>query len=192
MEDPGFPRGDANSKDWGCLRIIWPIIFQNCMKMKEIGLRGGTPQWQIQDFPEGGANPEFWAKTYHLARFLPKTALKWKQLDRQGACVPSAPWIRQCTSLPPVFGSVNGGVVPSLFVGKKLTLENNECLITKVQTWVKKKKHASTTNLWNTFGNLRDPCCILGVLGTWTPAQSKILIFMQFSTKIMPKWNFFP
>ena len=31
-------------------------------------------QWRIQDFLDGGANPEFQAKTYYLARFLLKTA----------------------------------------------------------------------------------------------------------------------
>ena len=34
--------------------------------------------------------------TYYLAIFLPKTTWKWKNLDLEGACIPSAPpWIRQ-------------------------------------------------------------------------------------------------
>ena len=39
--------------------------------------------WRIQDFPDrgGASTPEFEAKTYYLARFLWKTAWKWKKLD---------------------------------------------------------------------------------------------------------------
>ena len=33
-------------------------------------------------FSRRGKNPEFGAKTYYLAWFFPKTAWKWKQLDR--------------------------------------------------------------------------------------------------------------
>ena len=40
-------------------------------------------QWRIQDFPEWRApTAEFGAKTYYFARFLLKTAWKWKKLDR--------------------------------------------------------------------------------------------------------------
>ena len=46
-------------------------------------------QWRIQDFPEGGANPEIGAKTYYLARFLPKTAWKWKITEGEGVRIPS-------------------------------------------------------------------------------------------------------
>ena len=31
-------------------------------------------QWWIQDFPDGGANPQGWAPTYYLAQFFLKTA----------------------------------------------------------------------------------------------------------------------
>ena len=37
------------------------------------------------EFPRRAApTPNFGVKTYYLARFLPKTALKWKKLDREG------------------------------------------------------------------------------------------------------------
>ena len=39
----------------------------------------------------GAPTPEFGVKTNCLARFLPKTVWKWKQLDREGAHDPSAP-----------------------------------------------------------------------------------------------------
>ena len=61
---------------------------------------GGVPfpgwmgdQWRIQDFPDGGApTSKVGAPTYYLAKFLPKTAWKWKNLDREGgARVPGAP-----------------------------------------------------------------------------------------------------
>ena len=35
VADPGFPRRDANSKDWGAKLLLFP---ENYMKMKEIGL----------------------------------------------------------------------------------------------------------------------------------------------------------
>ena len=42
----------------------------------------------------GGAAPEVGAETYYLARFLPKTAWKWKKIGP--GCVSLAPpWIRQ-------------------------------------------------------------------------------------------------
>ena len=37
----------------------------------------------------GAPPPEFGVKTYYLASFLPKTAWKWKQLDREGGRGPS-------------------------------------------------------------------------------------------------------
>ena len=40
-------------------------------------------QWRIKDFPNGAPTPVFGAKAYYLARFLPKTAWKWKKLDRE-------------------------------------------------------------------------------------------------------------
>ena len=42
-------------------------------------------QWRIQDFPGGATTLDFGAKTYYFARFLPKTAWKWKALDQEGA-----------------------------------------------------------------------------------------------------------
>ena len=54
-------------------------------------------QWRIQNFPDGRVSTsEFGAKTYCLARFLPKTAWKWKQLDQEGAASLAPPWIGQC------------------------------------------------------------------------------------------------
>ena len=41
MVDPGFPRG-ANSRTWGCQPIIWAILPENYMKMKDIKLRDGV------------------------------------------------------------------------------------------------------------------------------------------------------
>ena len=38
----------------------------------------------------GGQTYEIRAKTYYLARFLLKTACKWKKLDREGARTPRA------------------------------------------------------------------------------------------------------
>ena len=38
----------------------------------------------IQDFPEGGANPEGSLSAYYLAN-VRKTAWKWKNLDWEGA-----------------------------------------------------------------------------------------------------------
>ena len=40
-------------------------------------------------FSRRAANPRFWSKNYYLARFLLKTAWKWKKLDQEGMCVPS-------------------------------------------------------------------------------------------------------
>ena len=52
-------------------------------------------QWQIQDFPEGGANPLGTNPLFGI--FLPKTAWKWKKLDWKGAGVrPSRPRDRHC------------------------------------------------------------------------------------------------
>ena len=44
-------------------------------------------------FPKGEGVPtvEAGLPTYDLANFLPKTASKWKNLDWEGARVPSAP-----------------------------------------------------------------------------------------------------
>ena len=55
-----------------CILLPWtPYLLPNiCIRC----------QWQIQDFPDGGATPEFGAKTYYLAIFLPKTPWKWKKL----------------------------------------------------------------------------------------------------------------
>ena len=66
-------------------------------------------QWQIQDFPDGeGVTPE---KTYHLERFLPKTAWKLKKLDQEGVRIPGAP-----------LGSANATVDPQLYlVGRRLS-----------------------------------------------------------------------
>ena len=108
VEYPVFPRGDANSKDWGCLRIIWPIIFQNCMKMKEIGLRGGTLEWQIQNFPERGRQPRVLGKNLSFGKIFAENCMKMKAIEPRRACVPSA-----------ALGPGNGGVVPTLLVGKK-------------------------------------------------------------------------
>ena len=42
MADPGFPTGGANPRE-GCENVLFGNIFaENCMKMREIGLRGGT------------------------------------------------------------------------------------------------------------------------------------------------------
>ena len=59
------------------------------------------PQWSIQDFPDGvrGAQTlEFGAKTY-LARIFPKTAWKWKKLNREGG---PASLVPPCPTDPPV------------------------------------------------------------------------------------------
>ena len=41
-------------------------------------------QWRIQDFPNGGTNPQSGAPTYCLAKFFPRTAWKWKKLHPEG------------------------------------------------------------------------------------------------------------
>ena len=43
-------------------------------------------QWQIQMLYS--TIPKFGAKTYYLARFLPKTASKWKKLDQEEGAYP--------------------------------------------------------------------------------------------------------
>ena len=40
----------------------------------------------------GGSQPQGWGKTYYLARVLPKTAWKWKNLDRAGICSIPLKW----------------------------------------------------------------------------------------------------
>ena len=39
VADPVFPRRDANP--WGGQAIFWPILPENCMKMKNFWARGG-------------------------------------------------------------------------------------------------------------------------------------------------------
>ena len=61
---------------------------------------------ELPSLPSGGSRisqtgkwAPTWAKTYYLTRILPKTAWKWKKLDRYGAPVPSVPpppGIHQC------------------------------------------------------------------------------------------------
>ena len=46
-------------------------------------------QWQIQDFPDGAPTLEFEVKTDYLARLLPKTEWKMKEIERG------------CVTLPP-------------------------------------------------------------------------------------------
>ena len=41
MVDPGFPGGGTNHRGEH-QPIIWQMFAKNCMKMKEIGLRGGA------------------------------------------------------------------------------------------------------------------------------------------------------
>ena len=42
-------------------------------------------QLRIQDFPVGVPTPNGSVQTYHFAKFLPKTAWKWKKLEQGGA-----------------------------------------------------------------------------------------------------------
>ena len=62
-----------------------------CLSWSDNFIHFSGNQWQIQDFPGGGTNSCAWGKTYYLARFLPKTAWKWKKLDWQGMHIPSTP-----------------------------------------------------------------------------------------------------
>ena len=66
---------------------------------------GQTPTWAIEfsnrvrgdpGFPRRGRvpTPRFGTKSYYLVRFLPKTAWKWKKLDRGRASL-TPPWISQ-------------------------------------------------------------------------------------------------
>ena len=52
-------------------------------------------QWRIQDFMAGGGEerqlPREVRQPINLQFFLPKTAWKWKNLDREGAPVPVDP-----------------------------------------------------------------------------------------------------
>ena len=48
------------------------------------------------NFPEGAPTPESGTSTYYFAKFLSKTAWKWKNWDRAGESVLAPPWIRHC------------------------------------------------------------------------------------------------
>ena len=41
VADPGFPSGWVPTPNVGVKAIIWAFFPENCMKMKEIGPRGG-------------------------------------------------------------------------------------------------------------------------------------------------------
>ena len=54
-------------------------------------------QWRIQNFPEEGAPTiRVWTPTYYFVQLSPKTAWKWKNLDREEGHPWRPPWIRQC------------------------------------------------------------------------------------------------
>ena len=78
------------------LFVLWFLTIRNSLKMKATVVRvrvDGTlrvvDQLTVADpgFPmRGGGQPRsLGAKTYYLARFLPKTAWKWKKFDRGNA-----------------------------------------------------------------------------------------------------------
>ena len=50
------------------------IVIQMCLIVIQTHK---SKQWWIQDFPDWGA------PTYYLAKFSPKTAWKWKKLNRE-------------------------------------------------------------------------------------------------------------
>ena len=85
---------------------IWMLLFWNSVqhnawfvKINDVSFLfyRWQVQWQIQDFPEMGtmadpgfsrrgrwSTPESGEQTYYLARFLPKTAWKWRNWDGGG------------------------------------------------------------------------------------------------------------
>ena len=95
---------DNNSIDEPWLGLLFSSIGNPYVKTIAVPHAGFTKlmcscQWWIQDFQEEGApTPKVGAPTYYFDQFSPKTAWKWKKLDREGgARVPGAPpWIRQC------------------------------------------------------------------------------------------------
>ena len=75
-------------------------------------------QWRIQDFPMG-------AKTDYLARFLSKTACKWKKLEWEGEHNPSTPLDLKtanvqllCSSLTVLMHRVGGKIQKTLNFNK--------------------------------------------------------------------------
>ena len=73
---PRVPFGSANAK----FTLSLPITMAD----RGFSRRG-----------EGAPTGDFGAKTYYLARFLPKTACKWKKLNGGRASLLLPPWIRQ-------------------------------------------------------------------------------------------------
>ena len=105
VADPGFPRGGG-----GCKKLLFGHFSpKTAWNWKNLDLRGaslapflrsanaGFPrwegcwfqkvagtnllQWQILDFPVGGANSKSECANLFFANFLPKTAWKWNNLD---------------------------------------------------------------------------------------------------------------
>ena len=65
-------------------RPLGPVQTCSFKKLSEWPSTERPSQWWISDFPEEVApTSEFDTKTYYLTRFLPKTAWKWKKLDRE-------------------------------------------------------------------------------------------------------------
>ena len=65
-----------------CLSLItWKIpFFHGKTRYSNVMSTVADPVFPRQGVP----TPEFGPNSYHLARFLPKTASKWKKLDRGG------------------------------------------------------------------------------------------------------------
>ena len=103
-----------------------------CLALKSQFVSGGSRliisagigfprQWQIQDFPEGGANSKRGAKTYYFANVAPKSAWKWKNVDRLGACVPGISLDPQCLRLI-IFPSCIYLIISAIFMWIKVGL----------------------------------------------------------------------
>ena len=78
-----------------CNVIVWRSLL--CINLNNSGVYHWTrpfTQFLVADpeFPREKRRPQTGAPTYYLAKFLPKTAWKWKYFDRE-PYVPSSPWI---------------------------------------------------------------------------------------------------
>ena len=92
VQSPGGTSAHAVSEHNTCITFLLeaPLPLKNLLwiLIKE--------QSRIQDFPDGGANPWVWGKNLLLAWVLPKTAWKWKKLNREGV----RPWHPQILNPP--------------------------------------------------------------------------------------------
>ena len=73
------------------LGILFPVFLFLLLELIHTDRDQYPQQWRIQHFPDGGgaSSPDFGAKIYYFTTFLPKTAWKWKKLNR--GPVPGAP-----------------------------------------------------------------------------------------------------